>query len=287
MGISYYSRRLNILSLLNRMFTFLSVSSLFIGGTGFFKTYIGFILLGEVPELIICFIVFLVSFSVYSLDKITDIDKDVVNVPQRRSFIHGRRGLILSSSLAAYGLAILLTLLTTPKAVPIVLVPIIANAFYGMKLLPGVPRLKEITMMKNVVVALTWALITTMMPAIATGHPAGFDVVIVGYFMFVKTFVDTILYDVRDVEGDRLNGIGTVPVILGLRKTRALLVAVNITLICMLPFMYGDVITLVSILIVYGLAYTLYLMKKRDPLILDFLVEGEWMLATLFFLFYF
>ena len=269
------------------MFTFLSVSSLFIGGTGFFKTYIGFILLGEVPELIICFIVFLISFSVYSLDKITDIDKDVINVPQRRSFIHGRRGLILSTSLAAYGLAIILTLLTTPKAVPIVMVPIIANAFYGMKLLPGVPRLKEITMMKNVVVALTWALITTMMPVIATGHPAGFDVVIVGYFMFVKTFVDTILYDVRDVEGDRLNRIGTVPVILGLRKTRALLVAVNITLICMLPFMYGDVRTLVSILIVYGLAYTLYLMKKRDPLILDFLVEGEWMLATLFFLFYF
>lgn len=287
MGISYYSRRLNIPSLLNRMLTFLSVSSLFIGGTGFFKTYIGFILLGEVPELIICFIVFLISFSVYSLDKITDIDKDVVNVPQRRSFIHGRRGLILSTSLAAYGLAILLTLITTPKAVPIVLVPIIANAFYGMKLLPGVPRLKEITMMKNLVVALIWALITTMMPVIATGHPAGFDVVIVGYFMFVKTFVDTILYDVRDVEGDRVNRIGTVPVILGLRKTRALLVAVNITLICMLPFMYGDVRTLVSILIVYGLAYTLYLMKKRDPLILDFLVEGEWMLATLFFLFYF
>jgi len=287
MGISYYSRRLIILNFLSRMFTFLSVSSLFIGGTGFFKTYIGFILLGEVPELIICFIVFLISFSVYSLDKITDIDKDVINVPQRRSFIHGRRGLILSTSLAAYGLAIILTLLTTPKAVPIVMVPIIANAFYGMKLLPGVPRLKEITMMKNVVVALTWALITTMMPVIATGHPAGFDVVIVGYFMFVKTFVDTILYDVRDVEGDRLNRIGTVPVILGLRKTRALLVAVNITLICMLPFMYGDVITLVSILIVYGLAYTLYLMKKRDPLILDFLVEGEWMLATLFFLFYF
>jgi len=105
--------------------------------------------------------------------------------------------------------------------------------------------------------------------------------------MFVKTFVDTILYDVRDVEGDRLNRIGTVPVIMGLRKTRALLVAVNITLICMLPFMYGDVRTLVSILIVYGLAYTLYLMKKRNPQILDFLVEGEWMLATLFFLFYF
>lgn len=287
MEISRYSRRLIIYNFLNRMFTFLSVSSLFIGGTGFFKTYIGFILLGDAPELITCFIVFLISFSVYSLDKITDIDKDVVNVPQRRSFIHGRRGLVLSSSIAAYGLALLLTLLTTPKALPIVLVPIIANAFYGMKLLPGVPRLKEIPMMKNVVVALTWALITTMMPVLATGDPAGFEVVIVGYFMFVKTFVDTILYDVRDVEGDRLNGIRTVPVILGVRKTRALLLAVNITLIGTLPFMHGDVRALISILIVYGLAYTHYLMKKRDPLVLDFLVEGEWMLATFFFLLYF
>lgn len=267
---------------LNRIFTFLAVSSLFIGSTGFFKTYIGYILLGEPPGLFTCALVFFISFSVYSLDKIADLDKDVINMPQRRSFLYARKKVVLSASLAAYLLAVLLTLLSTPIAVPIVLIPIIANAFYGTKLLPGIPRLKDIPVMKNVVVASTWALITTLLPALSTEYLATFNIAIVGYFMFVKTFVDTVLYDMRDVEGDRLNCVRTIPVMLGIRKTTALLLAINSTLICILPFMHYDAKLLTAILITYGYAYIIYFMDEINPMVLDFLVEGEWMLATLF-----
>lgn len=272
---------------LNRLFTFLAVSSLFIGGTGFFKTYIGYILLGEVPKTLTCVIVFLISFSVYSLDKIADLDKDVINMPQRKSFLYGRKRLVFSSSLAAYALAVLLTLLSTPLALPVVLIPIIANAFYGTKLLPGIPRLKDIPVMKNVVVATTWALITTLMPALSSGHLGVLNIAVVGYFMFVKTFVDTVLYDMRDIEGDRQNGVRTVPVMLGMRKTTALLLAANSTLLSALPFMHGEIRLLTIVLITYGYAYIVYFMKRIDPLMLDFLVEGEWMLATVFLLLYF
>jgi len=272
---------------LNKLFTFLAVSSLFIGGTGFFKTYIGYILLGEVPKTLTCVIVFLISFSVYSLDKIADLDKDVINMPQRKSFLYGRKRLVLSSSLAAYALAVLLTLLSTPLALPVVLIPIIANAFYGTKLLPGIPRLKDIPVMKNVVVATTWALITTLMPALSSGHLGVLNIAVVGYFMFVKTFVDTVLYDMRDIEGDRQNGVRTVPVMLGMRKTTALLLAANSTLLSALPFMHGEIRLLTIVLITYGYAYIVYFMKRIDPLMLDFLVEGEWMLATVFLLLYF
>jgi len=272
---------------LNKLFTFLAVSSLFIGGTGFFKTYIGYILLGEVPKTLTCVIVFLISFSVYSLDKIADLDKDVINMPQRKSFLYGRKRLVLSPSLAAYALAVLLTLLSTPLALPVVLIPIIANAFYGTKLLPGIPRLKDIPVMKNVVVATTWALITTLMPALSSGHLGVLNIAVVGYFMFVKTFVDTVLYDMRDIEGDRQNGVRTVPVMLGMRKTTALLLAANSTLLSALPFMHGEIRLLTIVLITYGYAYIVYFMKRIDPLMLDFLVEGEWMLATVFLLLYF
>ena len=282
MDASYHSSRFKLGGALSGIFTFLAVSSLFIAGTGFFKTYIGYILLGEPPALFTCAIVFLISYSVYSLDKIADLDKDVINMPQRRGFLYGRKKLVLSSSLAAYLLAVLLTLFSTPVALPIVLIPIIANAFYGTKLLPGLPRLKDIPVMKNVVVASTWALITTLMPALSAGHLAAFNVVIVGYFMFVKTFVDTVLYDMRDVEGDRLNGVRTIPAMLGNGKTTALLLAVNSTLLCVLPFMRGDVRLFTAILIAYGYAYILYFMDEVNPVVLDFLVEGEWMLATAF-----
>jgi 4-hydroxybenzoate polyprenyltransferase len=232
-------------------------------------------------------IVFLISFSVYSLDKIADLDKDVINMPQRKSFLYERKRLVLSSSLAAYALAVLLTLLSTPLALPVVLIPIIANAFYGTKLLPGIPRLKDIPVMKNVVVATTWALITTLMPALSSGHLGVLNIAVVGYFMFVKTFVDTVLYDMRDIEGDRQNGVRTVPVMLGTRKTTALLLAANSTLLSALPFMHGEIRLLTIVLITYGYAYIVYFMKRIDPLMLDFLVEGEWMLATVFLLLYF
>ncbi len=286
MDATYYPYRFRLGEALNRIFIFLAVTSLFIGGTGFFKTYIGYILLGEPPGILTCAIVFLISFSVYSLDKIADLDKDVVNMPQRRSFLYGRKRLVLSSSLAAYLLAVLLTLLSTPIALPIVLIPIIANAFYSTKLLPGVPRLKDIPVMKNVVVASTWALITTLMPALSAGCPVAFNIAIVGYFMFVKTFVDTVLYDMRDVEGDKLNGVRTIPVMLGIRKTTALLLVVSGTLIFILPFMHGDIRLFAAILIAYGYAYIFYFMNNINYHVLDFLVEGEWMLATLFFFIY-
>lgn len=282
METSNHTSRFKLGGALTEIFTFLAVSSLFIAGTGFFKTYIGYILLGDSPEFLICAIVFLISFSVYSLDKIADLDKDVINMPQRRSFIYGRKRLVLASSLAAYLLAVLLTLFRMPAALLIVLIPVIANAFYGTKLLPGIPRLKDIPVMKNVVVALTWALITTLMPALNAGHLATFNVALVGYFMFVKTFVDTVLYDMRDVEGDRLNGVRTIPAMLGRGKTTALLLIANSTLLCILPFMHGEVRLFTAILIAYGYAYILYFMKIINPLELDFLVEGEWMLATVF-----
>lgn len=284
---SYYPYKYYLVEALKKIFTFLAVSSLFIGGTGFFKTYIGYILLGAPPRILTCMIVFLISFSVYNLDKIADLDKDVVNMPLRGSFLYGRKRLVISCSLAAYALAVLLMLLSTPLALPIVLIPIIANAFYATKLLPGIPRLKDIPVMKNFVVALTWALITILMPALSTGCLGFLNIAVVGYFMFVKTFVDTVLYDMRDVEGDRMNRIRTVPVILGMRKTTAVLLAVNSTLLPLLLFMNGDVRLFTAIFIAYGYAYIVYFIDKIDPLALDFLVEGEWMLATFLILLYF
>ncbi len=277
-----YSYKIGLNGAFNRLFTFLAVSSLFIGGTGFFKTYIGYILLDVTPEIQTCFIVFLISFSVYSLDKIADLDKDVVNMPHRRSFIYGRKRLVISASLAAYLIASLLTLSSMPDALPIILIPMVANAFYGMRLLPGVPRLKDIPVMKNVVVASTWALITTLMPAFSAGHLVAGNIAIVGYFMFVKTFVDTVLYDMRDVEGDRVNGVRTVPVILGRGWATAGLLAVNSTLLPLLMFMQGDLRLFAALLIIYGYGYILYFRNEINPVFLDLLVEGEWMLATFF-----
>jgi 4-hydroxybenzoate polyprenyltransferase len=266
---------------IGNLFSFLSVSSLWISGLGFFKTFIAYIFLGMIPSTSVCIEVFLIAFCVYSLDKIVDLDKDVANMPKRRSFLYGRRKLIISCSFAAYLVAIILTLLDKPLALPIVFIPFISNAFYGTKLCKGIPRLKDIPIMKNIIVALSWALVTTLLPAMHLANPAALVVALVVYFMLTKTFIDTVLYDIRDIKGDRENGIRTMATLLEGRRTVIVLLAVNSSLLPWLAFVDKAIWPLALVLILYGYACILYFKERRNPLILDFFVEGEWILASI------
>lgn len=280
---AYFERNTrNIFDFIMKVFAFLSVSSLFIGGTGFFKTYIGYILLGMHPNILVCFAVFLISFSVYTLDKIADLDKDITNMPERMRFLKGRKNLVLTCAIAAFLFSMILTFLDKPLSLLIILVPVGANAIYGTRLIPGLPRLKDIPVMKNVVVAVSWALVTILIPALHLANPESWIVFMIVYFMFIKTFIDTVLYDVRDVKGDRENGVRTIPVLIGPEKTVIVLLALNSTLLFGLIFVDAALKLLMMALIIYGYAYVLYFKEKRNPLALDFCVEGEWMLATAF-----
>ncbi|VVB71609.1 UbiA prenyltransferase family protein [uncultured archaeon] len=282
-GFGKFSR--HILGSIRGIFSFLSVSSLFIGGTGFFKTFIGYFLLGVHPNFLVCFAVFLVSFSVYTLDKIADLDKDTVSMPARAGFLQGRKNLAIAYSSLAYLISIIIIFISRPISSLFLLVPMMANAAYGIRLIPGIPRLKDIPVMKNTVVAFSWALVTIMIPVTYQSHwKAGtFSLVVfmVLYFMFIKTFIDTVLYDIRDESGDRINNVRTIPVLMGLEKTILILLALNSTLLLVLPLFEGISWLLILTLVIYGYAYILYFRERRDPLALDFCVEGEWMLASL------
>lgn len=267
------------------IFTFLMVSSLFIASTGFFETYIGYLLLGLNPQIPVCFAVFLMTFSVYSLDKTTNSNEDTINMPERAGFLAGRKKLILYYSLAAYALSALLILREMPTALPVIFIPLAANAVYGSKLIPGMPRLKDIPVVKNLVVAISWALVTTLLPAMQAPRITGTIVAFVLYFMLAKVFINAALYDVRDVKGDREMGVKTMPVLLGSRRTTIILLALNSTLLPGLMQIGSMFRLLALIMVLYGYTYILYFAERRSPITLDLLVDGQWMMAA--FLFHF
>ncbi|MCQ8903574.1 MAG: UbiA family prenyltransferase [Methanothrix sp.] len=267
----------DVIDAAERLLAFLAVTSLFIGGTGFFKTYMASVLLGIEPSMTICLAVFLVSFSVYTLDKLVDLDRDVSNMPARKQFLYSRRKIFMGLALSAYITAALIMVYVRPQALPLVFVPVIANAFYGMRLLPWLPRLKDIPVMKNVVVGSAWAVVTVLIPVLDGGYSSPWILVL--YFIFIKTFIDTVLYDIRDLAGDRLSGVRTMPVILGEMPTVLLLLILNTTILPVSLLLPGDGRAIALALTLYGYAYIAYLRRRRNPVVLDLLVEGEWMMA--------
>jgi 4-hydroxybenzoate polyprenyltransferase len=223
---------------------------------------------------------------VYTLDKIADLDKDVASMPTRARFLEGKKDLAIAYSALAYLLSIIIVFLGRPISSSLLLVPMAANIVYGTRLIPGVPRLKDIPVMKNAIVALSWAIVTVLIPvtyqSLPSLGPIHSLVFVVIYFMFIKTFIDTVLYDIRDEAGDRINSVRTIPVLIGLENTTKVLLILNSTLLLGLPWFEGLTRLLVLSLVIYGYAYILYFRERRDPLFLDLCVEGEWMLASLF-----
>jgi len=70
------------------------------------------------------------------------------------------------------------------------------------------------------------------------------------------------------------------PVLLGPKKTVGILLALNTTLLPWLIYAGNSTRLISSGLIVYGYAYILCFSELRSPQLLDFFVDGEWMLAS-------
>jgi 4-hydroxybenzoate polyprenyltransferase len=272
--------RNEIMAALITGFTFLSVSSIFVGATGFFQTFVGYILLGGGASLQMCLAVFLITFSTYSLNKLTDMTEDSINMPERVNFIRDRKQLILFTSLGAYLVSIPLAFSVTPKALPILFVPLLANLLYSSRLLPGIPRMKDIPVMKNVFVATSWAMVCTLLPFVDISNVPRLTVLAVLYFMFVKVFINSILYDIRDVDGDRVSGIKTIPVLLGTKKTTMIQLVVNSTIILLLIFLDGPARLLVAGMMLYGYVFIIFFSLCQNPLLLDAFEDGEWMIFS-------
>ena len=285
--LSFFSTAIEIINSVRvrsrDVFTFLTVSSIFVGATGFFQTFMGYILLGATPNPLICMAVFLITFSTYSLNKLTDMAEDSINVPERINFIYGRKQFILITALGSYLLSIPLVFFAAPLAVPIVFVPILANLLYGSKLLPGIPRLKDIPVMKNVIVAISWALVCTLLPSVEISNVPMATILLVLYFMLVKVFINTILYDIRDVEGDRVAGVKTIPSLLNTPRTTMLLLVINSALTGILAFINQPIRSLLMAMILYGYFCIIYFRKRRNPLILDLFADGEWMFFSILY----
>jgi len=265
------------------LFNFLVSTSLFLAVSGVFKLYFSFLLYGVQPRWNLLAATFFIVFSVYGINKLTDIKEDEINNPERVGYVKRFAKALKYAVVASLLLAVLLSALTGPLAVLVILFPIVAGALYSIRLIPGYPRLKDITGVKNIIIAATWANGTAFLPYLVAGGISLGKVFLIYYFFFMKSMINTVLFDIRDIEGDRLNGIRTIPVRLGLERTRAMLLALNSTFILWVLAAhnlgyFGRYLPVLVFAILNGYAYILYFSRRnyRPGKLLDVWVDGEW-----------
>ena len=221
---------------------------------------------------------FLVTFLAYYLNKITDKVEDSINNPRicsERDESH-RFGLLFGflffSCLCIY---------TNFDTLVISSISIIVSVLYSFKFTSVFPRLKEIIGIKSILVASSWAFTGTLLP-IGGQSLNGILVVLVFLYIFIQLLVNTIICDIRDVEGDIVSGVRTIPIVLGINTTKNLLFCVNSLLIPWLLFCQVNEYFVNYLPVLWGGLFYGYLIivafsnTTQDRLTVEFFVDGEW-----------
>lgn len=272
------------LSKLDTAFSFLTISSVFAGLTIACLLSVSFFLQGfySFQAILACF---LLAVAVYNLNKLTDLHEDSVNAPERTRFVKRYRTYIIMSIVGSFYCAIVFAYLCNPYSILAVVFGFCIGALYSVRLF-GV-RFKEILLVKNITVAGTCVVGAVLVP-FGMHLSSLIAISLIAYFVFFTAFINTVLFDVRDLEGDQRSGNTTIPVSLGLNKTRGLLLVLNSTfvpwlLISSLLGLYHNYLILLACSTVYSYGCILHFCKKDAKIrkTVDMLVEGEWIVIAL------
>jgi len=204
-------------------------SPLFPGAVAVSKGVVSLTLLSAALDPVLFAIGFLVAVTVYTHNRLTDLDEDAVNRPEEATTAADRRRSLGALAGGAYVCALALAALGGLVAVGVVLLPGVAAAAYSEAWLPvtDYDRLKEVPVVNTAVTAGAWALPLGYLPVAFAGSAPSAAPALVATFLFLRTAGASEVMNARDVAGDRRAGVVTVPIAVGIQRTRHVLYTVD------------------------------------------------------------
>jgi 4-hydroxybenzoate polyprenyltransferase len=266
-----------------RIIKSLTSTSTFIALNGMMVILFCFILYEVEINTLIFIISFLVTFSAYNLNKATDKVEDSFNRPES---VERSGRLYIYSSIITMALGIAIAALISFFTLIIIIVSITASLAYSVKLGNSKIRLKSIVCVKSLVVAFSWAFTGALLPIKSIDFVGLEKIVLVFFYIFNIIFVNTILCDIIDMFGDIKSGLKTIPIAIGLKKTKILLIIINSLLVIWLLYcIIKGVFAKHMLALVFGVLYGfgniwLFTVKINSNFLIDLLVDGEWIPLT-------
>lgn len=251
-------------------------------------TYFAAVALNVSPDIGAYLISFLMVFAMYNMNRQTDLSEDEISHPERHLFTVQYKKHIGLIAYASAILAFIIGLIRGIEITIVILIPVILALLYSHPWIPsGIvksKRLKGIPLIKNVVISISWTLITAFVAVFYFNPNISLPLLCVSAIIFTRLFINTIVFDVRDMEGDKSHNILTLPLLIGVHKTKQISLIIN-TLLIIFTFIVvykgilPPLVHLVNLTSVQVYYYLYMLDKDVDMVTLcDVFADGEFIL---------
>ncbi len=232
--------------------------------------------------------------GMHIFNHLTAIHADSYNEPKRAAYYKKNkwRLAIFAISAGATGLFLVSKMGTAPFIV--LLIMSLLGLSYNLKIIPKsicegrYKKLSDIPGSKTILIALAWGVVTALLPAFS--DCGNFSLATIPAFLLSTgiVFARTVFFDILEMQGDRIAGQKTIPLLLGDKKTIILLKQILIGLLIILPI--SSLIHMVSSLGFFLCLYpifmysVLYAYEQKTVLYslkLEFLIETHLILVGL------
>ncbi len=277
---------------LHKLLWILMATNIYVSLAGGLLAYAGSLLQGVNPRVQYFLISFCYIFAVHNLNRFTDQKSKKFNDPVQALFYERYRWPLFILSAMALAIAITLAYGLGRRPFLLLIGMTFFGLFYNVSFIPKfllplikIKRLKEIPGSKTFFVAMAWAFITTLAPAWDTSARASLPMTLSALvFVLLLVYARSALFDVFDVQGDRIVGKETLPVCLGEKKTFFVLHLLMTLLVFMLLVLPGlGWMSVTGFWLIPGVGYLIVLTLLYEKGYVSQSLKLEFCLESLFF----
>jgi 4-hydroxybenzoate polyprenyltransferase len=161
---------------------------------------------------------------VYNADRLYTDPADRLNTPLRSSWGARLRGCRLVLVWFSVGILGAWPLVTGRPWLLFPLAVAFGVLFFYSRPIPGAGfRLKDLPYLKSLLAPAAIAVVLVPWPALESGNVPRQEEWLVFWWIFLILTINALVFDYRDIQGDRFTGTRTIPALLGHRQTRGLL----------------------------------------------------------------
>ena len=167
--------------------------------------------------------------SMHILNNLIGTKADRYNDPDRSSFYNKNKILLAFLAFASGGIGLMTAYSVGWIPFLILFGMSIMGLSYNLRLIPKrfaydkYSRLRDIPGSKTVLIAMAWGIVTAVLPRLSVSGDIHLNTAIIFLWSLSLVFVRTAFFDILDMQGDRIVGKETIPILLGEKRALRLL----------------------------------------------------------------
>ncbi len=230
--------------------------------------------------------------SMHILNHLTDTRADRFNDPDRAKFYDRHKILLAVLAVLSGGTGLIIAYNIGRFPFLALLIMSLLGLSYNLNLLPewlaGIKyrKIRNIPGSKTLLIAIAWGMVTAVLPPLSKFGTINWINVLVALWAVGIVFVRTAFFDILDMQGDRLVGKETIPLLLGEKRSMRILKIILIGLTATLVFSSALQLTssLGFFLVICPLLISIIIFTHERALMfpgirLEFLLESQFLVA--------